>query len=137
MDEFLKMVAKQLGIDDAQVRTATGGIMNFVREQIGETDFSEIASKLPGVQRLISESENAPDAGGGLLGSLTSLAGSLLGEKGGSLATIASIFAKSGISLEKSADFLTMLVDFLRNKLGSDVFETLVAKLPDLLGTKK
>ena len=138
MDDFLQLVSKQLGIGTDVSRSATGGIMKMIQEQLGDTDFSEISSKIPGIQALISDSENTTSAGsGGLFGSLTSLAGSLLGEKAGGLAAIAGVLAKSGISLEKSADFMKLLVDFLKQKLGSQTFEVLMAKLPELLGARK
>jgi hypothetical protein len=138
MDDFLQLVSKQLGIGTDVSRNATSGIMRMVQERLGDTDFAQISSKIPGIQALLNDSDTATSAGsGGLLGSLTSLAGSLLGDKVGSLAEIAGVLAKSGISLEKSADFMKLLVDFLKQKLGSQTFEVLMAKLPELLGVRK
>lgn len=138
MDDFLQLVSKQLGISTDISRSAAGGIMRMIQERLGDTDFAEISQKLPGIQALISDSDSATSTGsGGLLGSLTSLAGSLLGEKAGGLAEVAAVLAKSGISLEKSADFMKLLVDFLKQKLGNHTFEVLLAKLPELLGGRK
>ena len=138
MDEFIKLITGQLGIDAQEGRAATGGVMNFIREQVGESVFSQISQQLPGVQGLVSDAQSAgSQAGGGLLGSLTSMAGSLLGGKAGSLATIASILASSGISLDKSGQFVSLLVGFLKGKLGQETFTKLAASLPDLIGGDK
>lgn len=136
MDEFIQLAARQLGIGSDEIRSATGSIMKLVKDHLDDTSFSQISSKLPGVQSLLSDSDDSA-AAGGLIGSLTSLAGSLLGDKAGGLASIAAILAKSGISLEKSADFMKMLIDFLKARLGGDLFETVMAKLPDLIGTRE
>ena len=36
----------------------------------------------------------------------------------------------------KMPQFLTMLMDFLKQKLGKDLFAAIAAKLPELLGKK-
>ena len=111
--------------------------MNFIKEHVGETLFAQISQQLPGVQGLVSDAQNVSSesgGGGGLMGSLASMAGSLLGGKAGSLATIASILAKSGVSLDQSGQFVSMLVGFLKAKLGEDTFSSLASSLPDLIG---
>ena len=70
------------------------------------------------------------------MGSLTSMAGSLLGGKAKGLAEITAALTKSGLSVEKIPQFMTLLIDFLKDKLGNDLFATLAAKLPELLGRK-
>ena len=137
MDEFIELVTQQLGLSSGDSRSATGGIMNFIKEHVGETLFAQISQQLPGVQGLVSDAQNVSSesgGGGGLMGSLASIAGSLLGGKAGSLATIASILAKSGVSLDQSGQFVSMLVGFLKAKLGEDTFSSLASSLPDLIG---
>ncbi|MCA9036557.1 MAG: DUF2780 domain-containing protein [Planctomycetaceae bacterium] len=137
MDEFIKLVTEQLGINATEGRSATGGVLNFIREQVGDALFHQISQQLPGAQSLASSAQATSDeTGGGLLGSITSVAGSLLGGKVGSLATIASILSKSGIGLENSSKFISMLMNFLRDKLGDDTFSALAAKLPELAADK-
>lgn len=138
MDEFIQMVTKQLGVSDATGKSATGGILKMIQDQIGGDLFAKVQEQLPGVQGLIGEAEKsgAAESGGGLMGSLTSMAGSLLGGKAKGYADILSALTKSGLSPEKIPQYLSLLVGFLKEKLGSDLFAKVVAKLPELMGQK-
>ena len=51
-------------------------------------------------------------------------------------ADITAVLTKSGLSLDKIPQFMSLLIDFLKQKLGSDLFATVASKLPDLLGKK-
>ena len=140
MDEFIQMVTKQLGVSNETGKSATGGILKMIQDQIGGDLFAKVQEQLPGVQGLIGAAEKSGAAetggGGGLMGSLTSMAGSLLGGKAKGLADITAALSKSGLSLDKIPQFLSLLVGFLKDKLGSDLFAAVAAKLPELLGKK-
>lgn len=140
MDEFIQLVTKQLGVSSETSKSATGGILKMLQDQLGGELFAKVQAQLPGVQGLIGAADKtgtgAADAGGGLMGSLTSMAGSLLGGKAKGLAEITAALTKSGLSIEKIPQFMTLLIDFLKDKLGNDLFATLAAKLPELLGRK-
>ena len=140
MDEFIQMVTKQLGVSNETGKSATGGILKMIQDQIGGDLFAKVQEQLPGVQGLIGAAEKSGAAetggGGGLMGSLTSMAGSLLGGKAKGLADITAALSKSGLSLDKIPQFLSLLVGFLKDKLGSDLFASVAAKLPELLGKK-
>lgn len=139
MDEFIQMVTKQLGVSDATGKSATGGILKMIQDQLGSDLFAKVQEQLPGVQGLIGAAEKsgaAETGGGGLMGSLTSMAGSLLGGKAKGYADILSALTKSGLSAEKIPQYLSLLVGFLKEKLGSDLFAKVVAKLPELMGQK-
>lgn len=137
MDEFIQLIMKQLGVSAEEGKSATGSIMKMVKDQVGESLFSQISEKLPGVQGLMGASEKGAASGGGgggLMGSLTSLAGSLLGDKAKGLAEITSVLSKAGLSLDKIPMFISALVTFLKSKLGNELFANVAAKLPELLG---
>ncbi len=137
MDEFIQMVTRQLGVSNETGKSATGGILKMIQDQIGGDLFAKVQEQLPGVQGLIGAAEKSQAAGGGgLMGSLTSMAGSMLGGKAKGYADIISALTKSGLSADKIPQYLSLLVDFLKEKLGSDLFAKVVAKLPELLGQK-
>ena len=141
MDEFIQLVTKQLGVSDETGKSATGGILKMIQDQIGGDLFAKVQEQLPGVQGLIGAAEKSQAAGGdagggGLMGSLTSMAGSLLGGKAKGYADILSALTKSGLSADKIPQYLSLLVGFLKEKLGSDLFAKVVAKLPELMGQK-
>ena len=135
MDEFIQMITKQLGLSAENGKAATGSVLNMIKGQLDEATFAQISSKLPGVQGLLgaAESEGA-GGGGGMFGSLTSMAGSLLGGKAKTIADLTASLSKHGIGIDKIPQYLSMLVEFLKGKLGNDLFAKVAAKLPDLLG---
>lgn len=139
MDEFISMVTDKLGIGETESRSVTGGILKMLKDQLDDTAFGSLLEKIPGADALVEQSEAAaaePDSGsgGGLMGSLTSMAGSLLGGGDSGMAGVVKIVGDSGIGLDKAGGFLSALISFLKEKLGDEMFSNLAAKLPDLLG---
>ncbi|MEZ6063302.1 MAG: DUF2780 domain-containing protein [Planctomycetaceae bacterium] len=140
VEEFISLVTKQLGIDEGQSRSATGGILNVIKGQLDDSTFSSVLKKLPGADALLNEAQSGggkSGGGGGLMGSLTSMAGSLLGGNAGGVAGITKAIGDSGIGLDKASGFLSLLVNFLKEKLGDDMFSKLAAKLPGLISGGK
>ena len=68
------------------------------------------------------------------MGSLTSMAGSLLGGENSGAAGIAEALGSAGIGLDQVGGFMTTLIAFLKDKLGDDLFATFASGLPELLG---
>jgi hypothetical protein len=139
MDEFISLVTSQLGIGESESRSATGGILKMLKDQLDESTFSNVINQLPGASSLLTEAESGAGqaaGGGGLMGSLASMAGSLLGGSS-SAGGIMKALADAGIGLDKAGGFLSALVTFLKEKLGDEMFGTLAAKLPDLLGSAR
>ena len=134
MDDFISLVTQQLGIGESEGKTATGGVLKLVKDQLDEGTFSQLLEKLPGADSLVQQAESGGDSGGGLMGSLTSMAGGLLGGGEGGVADIAKTLGDAGIGLDKAPGFLSALVSFLKEKLGDEMFSSLASKLPDLLG---
>lgn len=132
MEDFIKNAASKLGIGESESRSATGGILNLIKGQLGDTDFSAMLGKLPGADALVSEAGDAAaeDAGsglGGMLGKATSMLGG-----GGGAADIMGLLGKSGLSLDNAGSFVTMFMDYLKDKVGGDLFDKIKGVLPDL-----
>lgn len=47
MDEFIQMVTKPLGVSDETGKSATGGNLQMLQDQLGSDVFASIAAKLP------------------------------------------------------------------------------------------
>lgn len=141
MDEFISKVTQNLGIGEQESRSATGGILKVLKDQLDESSFGSLLENIPGADALLGEAEASEESGssggGGLMGSLTSMAGSLLGGGDSAKAGIAGAISNSGIGLDKVPGFLSTLVSFLKEKLGDDMFASLASKLPDLFGDDK
>jgi len=136
MDEFISLVTEQLGIGESEGRSATGGILKLIKDQLDDSTFSSMMEKLPGADSLLNAADGEEGSGGGLMGSLTSMAGSLLGGDSGA-GGIAQALGNAGIGLDQAGGFLSALVNFLKDKLGGDLFGQIAGQLPDLLGGDK
>ena len=99
MDEFISMVTDKLGVGEKESRAATGGILGMLKGKLDDSMFGSIIEKIPGADALLGEAEAAPQeeaGGGGLMGSLSSMAGGLMGGgKAGGAAEVAGLLGST------------------------------------------
>ncbi|TWU24847.1 hypothetical protein Pla52o_11380 [Novipirellula galeiformis] len=136
MDELIKQLTDRLGIDSATAKGVTGKAMGMIKENIDDSTFSKLASSLPGLESLI-QSENdgeSADAGGGMLGSLAGMASKMLGGSTGNSLELGTALAAKGLPLEKLGEFVTMLVQFIKEHAGEQVLDQVLARFPMLKG---
>ncbi len=131
MNELVSTLVSKLGVNEGQAQGGTGLILNMVKEQLGTQDFSQIAQHIPGVGDLLKAAPAQEDAsGGGILGMVGKLAGSLGGgSELGQLASLAGGFEKLGIKPEMIAEFLPVIISFVEKKGGSTVADLLKGAL--------
>ena len=130
MEDFIKMAAGQLGLGEGETRSATGGVIDLIKGQLDAGTFSQIAEKIPGFDSLGSDSAEADSGGGGMLGGLMGQAASMLGGDLGKAAGVLDIFNKAGMDTEKGGSFLSMFVDFVKDKVGDELWSNIAAYIP-------
>jgi hypothetical protein len=130
MNELVTMLVSKLGVSEGQAQGGTGLILNMVKEQLGKEDFSQVAQHIPGAADLLKSAPPQDDTGGGLLGMVGKLAGSLGGgSELGQLAGLAGGFEKLGIKPEMIAEFLPIIISFVEKKGGSTAADLLKSAL--------
>lgn len=135
MDEFIAMAVEKLGIGEDNAKSATGGIINLIKENLAAGDFAQLVEKLPGAEALASSATAKGDAdGGGMLGGLMGAASSMLGGKAGGALDLTSILSGAGLDLSSGQSFVTMLVEFVKGKVGDDLFSKIAEHVPALKG---
>lgn len=133
MQEFIQMVTSKLGTSEEQARNATSGLLGFVQQQIGGSDFSELASKIPGVEQLLQNGAAQGDsAGGGMLGGLMQSASSMMGGGLGSAMGLMGLVKQSGMDIGQAGSFGTMFLEFVKDKAGEDLLGRILNKIPEL-----
>ena len=134
MNDFIESVTNQLGLDESTAKGATGSVLGFLKSGLGD-QFSEIASKLPGADELISQAPEATSSsggGGGLLGSITKVASSMLGGNSGEGMELMGSLSQLGLSTEQGGSFISMLIDYIKDKVGEQAVAMITEKLPIL-----
>jgi hypothetical protein len=124
MQEFIQAAASKLGINEDQARSATGGVLNYLKNETGDGEADSLIAKIPGADSVMQSAGSAGESGGGMLGGL----GSKLGGAGGVLAAL----QNSGLDGGKAQSFVTMLVDYAKEKAGREQVERVIEKVPAL-----
>ncbi|MFN3197709.1 MAG: DUF2780 domain-containing protein [Bradymonadia bacterium] len=141
IDGFISEAASKFGIDPSTARSLTGGLLKAVKGEAPEEDFNAVADQVPGMAELANEdAEESGGGGGGLLGGLgggglgglMGAATSVLGGEGGGITQLMTLFSSSGLGADQAGGFVQMLVGFLKNKVGDDLVQKLVSKVPML-----
>lgn len=134
MDELIEQLTSKLGIDSSVAKMGVGKTMSMLKDQAGDDLFGKIAGAIPGAAQAAQgeASSAAAPAGGGLLGKLAGMASSAIGGGGGSGLELGAALAGAGISSDKLGPFLSMIVGFLKDKVGDEVMDQVMAKFPML-----
>lgn len=143
MQDFINMAVKQLGINEGQAKSATGGVLGMLQGQMGGGDFQKLMGLLPGAQDLMKGATAGGGggggggiagalggmlggkSGGGGLGGLANMASGLLGgdKGGGGAGQLLSLLGNSGLSGDTAGGFLKLFIDYVGGKGGGDLLK--------------
>ncbi len=133
MDELIQQLTTQLGIDPAVAKNATGKAMAMLKQHAGDDLFNKISGAIPGASEAAAGGhDEAPDIGGGMLGKLAGMASAALGSSAGSGLELASSLTSAGVGTDQLGGFVQMIVNFLKDKVGKEVVDQILAKFPML-----
>jgi hypothetical protein len=126
--DLVSMLTQNLGVNESQAKGGAGLIFNLAKKKLPASDFSKVASAVPGIQGLVGAAPAA--AGGGVLGGLGKMVGGLGGAAGGldSLASLAGGFTKLGLGSGMVAKFIPIILQFVQSK-GGDGVKALLEKV--------
>lgn len=136
MDELIEQLTSKLGIDSSVANAGVSKTMAMLKDQAGDDLFGKISGMIPGAAEAADADPGVASAGaadgGGMLGKLAGMASAALGGQAGGGLEMASALASTGIDAEKLGPFITMVVEFLKDKLGDDVLDEILSKFPML-----
>jgi hypothetical protein len=130
MNELISELTGKLGVSEHQAKGGVGMLLKLAKEHLGGNDAAELREAIPDADKMEAEAPDEDAAGGGLMGALGGIAGSLGGEKVGALAGLAGGFSKLGLDAGDVQKFLPILTGFLEGKGKGG----LVQKVMGLLG---
>lgn len=137
IDVFISEAAGRFGIDPSTARALTGGVLKLIKKEAPAEDFEAVAEQVPGTEAVVAESDQPAADEGGLLGGLGGGFGGVLGAAasalgGGDVASLMSLFGESGLGADQAGQFVQMLVGFLKDKVGPELVQKIVAQVPAL-----
>jgi hypothetical protein len=133
MQEFIQMAVNQLGIKEETARSATGGLLQVLQENVGAGDFQNLQDAIPGASDLLKSVSGGGEAGGGsLLKGVMGKALSTVGVDGGAALGIIGMLSQTGLGAKQVTEFVPMFVNFLKDKAGAGMVTQLLGKVPEL-----
>lgn len=124
--ELLDMLTSQLNVSEQQAAGGAGLLLKLAQEQLNAGEFSQVAEVVPGINNLIA---SAPDSSGlaGALGGLASAFGGAASQSG-NLATLAGGFGKLNLDAGMIAQFIPVVLSFVKSQ-GGDTVQGLLARV--------
>ena len=127
MMELIQQLTSNLDVNENQAKGGAGLIFQLAQQQLGNSEFAQVASVVPGISDLMGA---APKAGGGLAGAIGGLAGAIGGGgKVASLAALAGGFGQLGLNPTMVSQFVPIILSFVQNQGGDGVKDILAQVL--------
>ncbi|MCU7883388.1 MAG: DUF2780 domain-containing protein [Candidatus Thiodiazotropha sp. (ex Lucinoma annulata)] len=123
---LLDALTSQLGVTSEQAAGGAGSLFNLAKSSLAPSDFSQIASVVPGIDSMMSAAPVADKASGGV-----GAVASMLGGEGslGNLANLASSFSELGLSSDMIGKFTPVVLEYLQSAGGDTVMEMMKGAL--------
>lgn len=125
---LVDLLMKKTGVSQTQAVGGAGALFQMAKSKMPSETFSRLEQSVPGIQELLGGVPVAqqPDALGGLSGRLSTITGGA-GETVGSAVALASAFQQQGMSPQMVQQFIPIVVDFVKERGGEVVANSLAA----------
>ncbi|MCM2310034.1 MAG: DUF2780 domain-containing protein [Steroidobacteraceae bacterium] len=126
MNELIKRLTKELGVDKKQAEGGLIALLRAGRQNMAPRDFDQFMADIPGADQLLRK---APPPS--TLSSLAGGLGSLLGGRNspGRWAGLAASFTELGVDLATAKKFGPIVIDYVRHHGGEDIVDKMKAAL--------
>lgn len=139
MNEFVKKVVSTMDVDLDTAQSATGALLKAARDNLTSDDYATVAENVENVDGLIAKSpqEKKPDEGikeaaQGVLGR----AAEALGAEGAGSLGVGTLLGAAGLAPDQMPRFVDMFLEYMREKVGSDVVGNMLSRMSGLLDLK-
>jgi hypothetical protein len=107
-------LVRQLGVTDTQAQGGAGAIMQYTKDSLSPSDFSEVANVIPDIDNLLS----AAPSTSGITGQAMSAVSGATGDLGGA-AELTSAFQQLNLSPDMVSQFVPVIANYVKT-FGSD-----------------
>lgn len=133
MADIVDMIAAKAGISPDLARKGLGVILTGLQKFAPEL-YSSVAGYIPdsGNMEAAYAAESEKSGSGGLMGSLSGLAGKVLGGNAGDSAEMMQMFSKAGFSMDQVKDFAPAALDQLKTVVPAEIIDQVCERIPGL-----
>jgi len=131
IQDFIKAASSEVGVGEASVESATGGVLGIIKEKADDSDVQSLLGAIPGASDLLSGSDKGGGSMGGVGGALAGALGNKLGGLGGA-ASMLGVLEKSGLDMGQAGKLATMFFTFAKSQAGDGVVDNIINKIPEL-----
>ncbi len=129
--ELIGLLTQGLDVNQNQAKGGAGLIFQLAKQQLGDSDFAQVANVVPGLDELLGA---APQEETGVMSAIGGLAGALGGGGGtlGKLAGLASLaggFGQLGLKPDMISQFVPIILSFVQNQGGDPIKDLLAGVL--------
>ena len=134
MPDLIGVLSTQTGISPDLIRKGIAVLLSYLKGKLDPTLFAVLEAAFPGVPTQAPASDPAAKggAGAGLIGSIASLAGKLLGGQAAEPAHMIASLSDTGFSADQIQAFLPSVFALFSKHLPPEVVEQIQAHLPTL-----
>ncbi|TWU42530.1 DUF2780 domain-containing protein [Novipirellula artificiosorum] len=133
MDDLIQKLSAQLGIDADTANAATGQAMAMLKNKVGGDLFEKISGAIPGAENAAAAAtEKANESDAGVMGALSGMASKVFGSSAGEAMELDATLKSAGLSADQMGGFANTVIEYLKDKLGDDVLNQILAKAPML-----
>ena len=131
IQDFVDSVATKAGVDASTAETAVGTILSAIQQEGNSTKVGELFNQIPGAADL-AQKHAVVIGGGGMLGSLSGLASSVVGKDAGVLVAAIGQLEEANLTMEQIKKIGTALLSYLKESANPALAKEVVDSIPSL-----
>jgi hypothetical protein len=125
-NDLISVLTSQLGVTSEQASGGAGTLFQMAKTNLSESEFSQIAAVVPGIDEMMSAAESASKASE-TISSVTSMLSD--NSSTGNLASLASTFSELGMGSDMIGQFMPIILDYLQSTGGETVMSLMKGAL--------
>src|SRR5512135_3380695 len=132
IQDFVDSIATKAGVDPATAETAIGTILSAIQQEGDATKVGQLFNQIPGAADLAQKHAVVVGSGGGLLGSLSGLASSVVGKDAGVLVAAIGQLEETNLTMDQIKKIGTALLAYLKESANPALAKEVVDSIPGL-----
>ncbi|MCG7924315.1 MAG: DUF2780 domain-containing protein [Candidatus Thiodiazotropha taylori] len=123
---LLDALTGQLGVTSEQASGGAGSLFQMAQNNLSAEDFSQIASVVPGIDKMMSSAQSSSKESGAV-GAVASMLGG--DSSAGNLAGLASAFEGLGMDSNMVGQFVPIVLEYLQSEGGESIMSMMKGAL--------